>query len=590
MTGDSVWFAMRGYRVLAALLLGLPLAACTSPRPAPDASTDGPTYDLGPVDAPSDCDLDARCSRPSPVIPFSSGPYGVRPREIAGPFTVPTTDGDWSFRDEWTGEDHYLFLVYAPRAITFPDGTDYFRDLFSGSVADLLNASPRNVHYFFLWYRNQKDFEAFRIRAQAEIDALPPADRDHWRQRVHFVTTRADLLEGWPGDLVRTRLRANVMYKRYEPFQWAIDRTQHVREVGQLGQLTRGGLAPDLTYLVHEAIYYNFEWDREQRLRERPATVIPLLENATVEETAFAEVVLPDAATMATFDTLEVDLTMNCVNHRDGDCGAWDYLSDLRLCETSIPSGDADGGLPTDAATDAASDATTPAPRCETEIARWITPYWREGRWITDISPMLALLRNGGRQRFRWYATRQWDPRPANYVVSLSLRFSNRGRGMRPVEARPLWNGGAFDAEYNNRHPPVQFTVPAGTRRVEIYALVTGHGDATNQCAEFCNHTHHFTVNGVTHTLAFPEARSIDGCARRVDRGVVPNQHGTWYFGRGGWCPGWDVQPYVVDVTPDLRPGQPNEIAYRALVGTMPPAPGRSYGNIQLTSYLVFWQ
>jgi hypothetical protein len=239
---------------------------------------------------------------------------------------------------------------------------------------------------------------------------------------------------------------------------------------------------------------------------------------------------------------------------------------------------------------DASADAAPPSPRCDTEIARWITSYWREGRWVTDISSMLPLLRDGGRQRFRWYASRQWDPRPANYIVSLSLRFSNRGRGMRPVEVRPLYQGGALNASYNDRYSPVRFTVPAGVRRVEVYALITGHGSETNQCAEFCNHTHHFAVNGTDHALAFPEARSSDGCAERVDAGVVPNQHGTWYVGRGGWCPGLDVRPFIADVTPDLRAGAENELTYRVLIGSTPPAAGRSYGNVNMTSYLVFWR
>lgn len=566
--------------------------ACMSASPANDAGTmdaaaPSPGVRTCLQTAGEACSAASRCLRPPPSLPFAEGTYGTTPRSLAGPFILPTTEGDWSLRDEWTGEDHYVFLVYAPGVIRFPNGTDLFVDLFAGSVADLVHASPPNVHYFFLWYRDEPAFDQFRANALAELDALPAAERAHWRPRVHFVTTRADLIDGPPGDLVRTRLRSTLMVKRYEPFQWAIDRTQHIREVGQLGTLTNGGLAADLTFLAHEPTYYNFEWEREQRLRAQPATVVPILEDARVVETAYAEVTLPNAATMASFDTLEVDLAMNCENHRDGDCGAWDYLSDLRLCEAPAPSGVSDGGAAD--GTDANADAGPP-PRCDTEIARWITSYWREGRWVTDISQMLPLLRAGGRQRFRWYASRQWDPRPANYVVSLSLRFSNRGRGMRPVEVRPLWNGGPLDAEYNGSHSIVRFTVPAGVRRVELYALITGHGSETNQCAEFCNHTHHFFVNGAEHTLAFPEARSNFGCAERVNAGVVPNQHGTWYFGRGGWCPGADVRPFIADLTANLRAETENELSYQALIGTTAPIAGRSYGNIAMSSYLVFWQ
>jgi hypothetical protein len=289
---------------------------------------------------------------------------------------------------------------------------------------------------------------------------------------------------------------------------------------------------------------------------------------------------------------------LNCTNHTDDSCGAWDYISDLRLC-AAPSSGGTDGGVDSgagDASSDAIADATAdsgpPPPVCTTEIARWITSYWREGRWVTDISGMLPFLQAGGHQTFRWYAQHQWSPRAVPYVVSLSLRFSNAARGMRPVAALPLWTqGGALDSTYDSRHPPVMFDVPAGTRKVEIYSLITGHGSQTSQCAEFCNHTHHFAINGGTdHTLAFPEAQTMLGCATRVNEGIVPNQFGTWYFGRGGWCPGSDVRPYIADVTSEAHIGAANQATYHALIGTTPPVTGRSYGNIDLSAYVVLWQ
>jgi len=200
---------------------------------------------------------------------------------------------------------------------------------------------------------------------------------------------------------------------------------------------------------------------------------------------------------------------------------------------------------------------------------------------------VLPLLRDGGRQRLRWYASRQFDPRPAPYVASLALRFGNRRREVRPFETRLLFQGGALNATWAARHPPQRFTVPADTRRAELYVLVTGHGSETSQCAEFCNHGHRFVLNGNEHLVDFPEARSPDGCADRVDRGVVPNQHGTWYFGRGGWCPGWDVRPVVIDVTSELRMGAENELGYTATVDNRVITSMAGYGNVVLTAYLV---
>ena len=46
-----------------------------------------------------------------------------------------------------------------------------------------------------------------------------------------------------------------------------------------------------------------------------------------------------------------------------------------------------------------------------------------------------------------------------------------------------------------------------------------------------------------------------DGCIAEDARGMVPNQSGTWWLGRGGWCPGEQVEPWIVDVTADAKPG-----------------------------------
>ncbi|MEZ4395223.1 MAG: peptide-N-glycosidase F-related protein [Polyangiales bacterium] len=563
-------------RFVPALLL---VGACSqSPSVAPvDASTPNDLVAVDAVEAPDVvvedvAPVDVRPAR-DVASPFRAGPYGVRPRDTAGPFTLETQDGPWSFEDAWTGDESFVFFVWNRGAFSI-GGRDYSSSLFERGILDLLDRAPRNVHWVFLWARDEPGFMELRDNALADIDSLDKADRDHWRARVHFVTPRVDMTDTWITELYRARYRTTNQVPRYEAVQWAVDRDQRIREVGQLGRLAQGGLALDVSFAADEPRYYNFEHDREARLRADGATVVEVLRDEVVTETTFPEVSLPDATAMAGFDTLEVDLSTHCVNHRDGDCGAWDYISDLRLCE--LP--DADAG------------ADAGAPRCDAEIARWITTYWREGRWVTDISPMLPLLREGGRRRFRWYASRQFDPRPANYVVSLSLRFSNRSRPLRPFAVeRVAWPGGRLNTTYGERNPAFRFTPPAGTRKVELYTLITGHGAATGQCAEFCNHQHHFAVGaGMERSLRFPEAQTLDGCRDRVDEGVVPNQHGTWYFGRGGWCPGLDVRPFIADLTADARVGEENELRYRASIGSAAPVATRDYGNINLSAYLVY--
>jgi len=36
-------------------------------------------------------------------------------------------------------------------------------------------------------------------------------------------------------------------------------------------------------------------------------------------------------------------------------------------------------------------------------------------------------------------------------------------------------------------------------------------------------------------------AGTLWGCADRVAQGSVPNEHGTWQYGRAGWCDGQQV-------------------------------------------------
>ena len=573
------------------------LASACDDTPAPravDAGNDLTTAPDVPSTPPDATAPDvAPDVRPALENPFSAGPYGTAVRDLAGPFTVPTQDGDWSFQDAWTGEDSYVFLTYAPRALVFSNGTDYAASLFDGSLADLLEHSPRNVHYFFLWASDEPGFMANRDSWLSELDAMSETDRAWWRPRVHFVSTRSVALDNWVGQMLAARSRTMLPYKRYDPLQFAIDRSQRIREVGQLGRLASGGLVTELAMLAHEPEYYNWEWTRDRRLameRDR-VTVIPLATAQITHDTLDVDVTLPSATELARFDTMEVDLAMECPHHRDGECGAWDYLSYLWVCDPDTRV--ADAGV-SDASSDASADASDgadagPRWRCDREIARWITSYWRETHWVTDISGMLPQLREGGRQHLRWNASGQWDPRMTDYTVTLSLRLSNRGRGMRPSEVVPLWTGGSWNASYDSRHAPVRVTVPADVRKVELYALITGHGGVQpSNCAEFCDHQHHFAVNGMDHLRSFPGARTADGCAGRVGEGVTPNQHGTWYFGRGGWCPGLDVAPWVVDVTSEMRPGAESELRYTTTYGGR--AVSASLGDIALSSYLVYWR
>jgi len=137
--------------------------------------------------------------------------------------------------------------------------------------------------------------------------------------------------------------------------------------------------------------------------------------------------------------------------------------------------------------------------------------------------------------------------------------------------------------------------VPGTATRVGLAAMITGHGfgDTDENCAEFCNHQHLFTLNSAdTYTRdQLPWVEIADGCAEQVDYGTVPNQAGTWPFGRGGWCPGLQVNMWEEDITSSVMRGELNQVSYLGLVDgqTFRPNFG-TWAHIQMSSYLVYYE
>ena len=78
-----------------------------------------------------------------------------------------------------------------------------------------------------------------------------------------------------------------------------------------------------------------------------------------------------------------------------------------------------------------------------------------------------------------------------------------RAERLQPFRVLPLWEGGIFDERYNLRRSSINFTAPAGSRRVLLEAVITGA--ASNQeCTCLGWHTLHQDCRCVLH--AFPPA------------------------------------------------------------------------------------
>jgi hypothetical protein len=523
-----------------------------------DAATDAGAPDAGEdAGPPSFCEAAGLAERE-----WSDGPYGSARHDVADDFSVPLVGGaEWSLRAEWTGCESYVFVpdTIANSAL---DATS----IWDRDVDRLIEMSPRNVHYFFVsrltedWQANASTSD-LADQIDNQLGALSPEDAAHWRAHLHVVQGRAATLGNWVGDLVDSAVGRGG---------FGIDRFQRVRGLGSFsdvvrfsGALQAAGHWPwesNLGYAAHEARAYNYEAVREEGL-DPDATVVDFWSGEVLEEFEEIDVELPSAAEMAGFDTLEIDVTSRCPNPDAGEfgnCGAWDYLAHLHVYDGAEL----------------------------VEVGRFITSYHRETRWVLDVTPMLVLLRDGGTRRFRWSFAPSWNTQPT--ATWLSLRFSNRGKGVRPVQASFLWAGGGFNSAYNDGRTPIDVPVPADAERVELWALITGHGGETNNCAEFCDHEHEFTVNGSVHLHDHPAIGDDEGCVAAIEDGTTPNQWGTWWFGRGGWCPGQHVPPFVADVTGDVTPGEDATISYRGLFdGETPPD---ASGNIVMSSWLVVYR
>lgn len=473
---------------------------------------------------------------------------------LAGDLTIATETGPWVFSEQWTGCETWLFLLDQPAQ---NGGIETWSN--DGDVSDLLRRTPDNTHLFFV--SNDGDdssreaaIEAMKGRVTGALEGFRGPKAESWQGRVHFIGKAASELPGWLGAALA------------DP-GWGIgiDRFQHVRYVGSFADPERYSAAiswfePNLAMAANEAIYYNFESDRQDRLDAQQATVVPLWSGEVIADPGWAgqrasvDVALPTAAELEAWDTLELDLSLLCQGEGEfGFCPAWDYINNLWLCDRDNPDS------------------------CGTEIGRWITTYHREGRWVHDITPLLALLKDGGTRRFQFYSQQP-------YETWLSLRFSHQGRADRPVELLRLWSlqGGSMVEGYNDR-PPVELDLPADAARVELVTAITGHGmiDPGN-CAEFCEITHHFRVNGAEHVQSWPIAGETWGCMDQAATGTIPNQYGTWWYGRNGWCPGREVELARTDITADARLGQTNSFEYDALFG------GEEYKN-GATTVLEAW-
>ncbi len=382
----------------------------------PDDTTISPDEGQDPLDVgPPSVPPPELCADGLPKRAFQSGGDGTLRHELAGDFTLTRLDGiPWTLSAKWTGCDTYVFIPDTIKNSQLDSASVWQRD-----VAELVKRSPPNVHYFFISRENTDtkvaaSTQTMHERVAKELQGLSQEQSDEWWYRLHTVEEGAIQLEGWLGTVIANGIGSTG---------FAIDRFQRIRGVGSFADVFRhqkaledAGAWPweqNLAYAAYEAHYLNAEAKRELELAAVEATEVVLFDGPVIEEFEDVEITLPDAETMAGFDTFEIDIHMQCPDPTKpefGNCGAWDYLAHLWVY------------------TD---------PETRLELGRFITSYHRETRWTLDVTPMMVHLLEGGERKMRWEWAPSWNTQPT--ATWVKLRFSNQGKELKPSTATFLW-------------------------------------------------------------------------------------------------------------------------------------------------------
>jgi hypothetical protein len=514
-----------------------PMTDSASPSPSTPTLVTSDTAEPAPTgDTAAPVAVDC-ASLGLPVTPWLPGGEGWSPRSLAGDITLSTTRGPFVWSEERAGCEVLLVLPDQPAQ----ESTWLWS---AQAVEQLADALPPHV---VLVVGSLTGDAAFVDDVTGWLQSTDLGDRA-WVVDEPLVDAA-----GWLGQAMAAT-----------PWGFGVDRRQQVRYVGSFAHVEQydegiGWWAGRLDMAAHEVPHWDFEADRQARLDAEVGVLeVDLFTGEVVDDPSWAgqrgevTVSLPDD--LSAFDTLSADLHLGCGGEGElGYCPAWDYLVYLYVC--------------------AEGEST-----CSTELGRWISAYHREGRWVHDLTPLLPLL-TGGETTFQFYSQQP-------YTVDLSLRFGTAKE--RPVATVPLFRGGELGPDLNDQ-PSVVVDVPATVSRVELATVISGHGQVgLATCAEFCELEHRFGFDGEWVELSYPLAGTERGCEDAVGDGTVPNQFGTWWFGRNGWCPGKEVPVERTDVTHLVSPGSSTTVDFEVLRNGVEVTLGGARAEVE--SWLVFYE
>ena len=538
-------------------------------------------------------------------------------------------DPSWSFENEWNGNDTYVFISYS--------GASGSSTLWNASDReDFLEKSPDNVHYFFVSDRTSFVSDINNIKAIYDdiLDTMSDDEARHWRKHLHFVPNKISGFNNWLTEALQGRRAI------------AIDRFQRIREIGYLGN-PNGFTGTYISYVAHEPVYFNSEWNNLYEPEDSYDEVVIFekeLYSGWWGSTISKEITFPSDEELSNYSGMSIELLRGCpdcglfdggstqiecgedINYSDNGCDDYDRIARMYICNgqcyETIYLGNADestcleGGnlwdtdqgicyqiIYNDLSENECLDTFTmtwDSNRECNEAARWITPFARQPHHLTDISPFISLLKPGGNKSIKFQES-GWP----NSLLTMKIRlYHNTDESPTAKEIIPIWGGTVlFNPEYDDNRPPTPFEIPSNAEKVEFVSYLTGHGWGNGtcyNCCEFCNSKHIFSVNGGVYEFeqSYPEASQTTHCMslEMIGEGTIPNQYGTWGYGRAGWCPGLDVDLNVTDITEYVLTGEENIIDYNAcrVSGTScvtPPTCGTCgyCPEIAFSSYIVIY-
>ena len=195
------------------------------------------------------------------------------------------------------------------------------------------------------------------------------------------------------------------------------------------------------------------------------------------------------------------------------------------------------------------------------EIGRVMTPYSKACSWTVDVTDFRSILTDTvNLNSFILF----WASGNKGYLVSISFEFIGGTPLKEAYKIENLWGNDAINRwEYGsyldpiaNHITPKTFIIDSSADSVKIKVTTTGHGQGnTGNAAEFSNKIH---------TLRIDSTTVISHNLWRSNCGSNPcsPQSGTWTYNRAGWCPGADVLPWDVDITPYVIPGDTAIVEY----------------------------